>query len=343
MNHSLTNDNYYQDKKYLSSSALSNYVKFDNYGNPIYSFQDFANPPSLEENDNVQIGKILDELLTEWVVFDDKYVAVNKRTEKFEKISFSTPVEFDEWDVKFFLEDNGIDLDYLKVTVLKTKKNFEMKIPVEVGADVDAIVKEYEQFFPEVVRPKQESRIEITKTMYNSIMKAKDAILSAPYTKSLTFGEYISQPHVSNQAILVDEDLMFKGKFDFLDTQADYIIDLKCTGSVAMCKKEILWNGHLNLNHKWVRQMSIYRHLLLTSLPKDTDVNVNLAIVGHDGSCWFLNLGAKSLDLAFQNVLRDIKHLRNVQEVGNYIESYTHYVKEDDAEEEKIDTQVYTF
>ena len=55
MTHSLTNENYYQDKSYLSSSAMSNFVKFDNYGNPVYSFQDFANPPSLEDNDNVQI------------------------------------------------------------------------------------------------------------------------------------------------------------------------------------------------------------------------------------------------------------------------------------------------
>ena len=270
MSHSLTNDNYYQDKKYLSSSALSNYVKFDNYGNPVYSFQDFANPPSLEDNDNVQIGKILDELLTEGVVFEDKYEVVARRTGKSDKI-------------------------------------------------------------------------EITNSMYDAIMTAKASILAAPYTKSLSFGEYIAQPHVSNQAILVDEELKFKGKFDFLDTKENYIIDLKCTGSVAMCKKEILWNGHLNLNHKWVRQMSIYRHLLLKSSPKDTEVSVNLAIVGHDGSCWFINLDSESLDLAFQNVLRDIKHLRNTIEVGNYIQSYTHYVKEDDTEEEKIDTQVYTF
>mgnify|MGYP000870823936 FL=1 len=133
--------------------------------------------------------------------------------------------------------------------------------------------------------------------------------------------------------------MKLKGKFDFLDKMDNTIVDLKCTGSVAMVKKEMLWNGHLNLNHKWVRQMSIYRHLLLTSLPKDTEVKVNLAIVGHDGSCWFVNLDPASLDLAFKNVLRDIEHLRNAIENGQYIETYTHYVKEDGKEE----PQVYTF
>jgi len=266
MPHSLTNENYYDDKTYLSSSALSNFVKFDNYGNPVYSFQDFANPPSLEDNDNVQIGKILDELLTEGVTFEDKYEAVARRTGK-------------------------------------------------------------------------SDRIEITNSMYEAIQTARSAILKAPYSKSLTFGEYISQPHVSNQAILTDESLKLKGKFDFLDNIDNTIVDLKCTGSVAMVKKEMLWNGHLNLNHKWVRQMSIYRHLLLTSLPKDTEVKVNLAIVGHDGSCWFVNLDPASLDLAFKNVLRDIEHLRNAIKNGQYIETYTHYVKEDGKEE----PQVYTF
>lgn len=268
MQHTLTQENYYQDKTYLSSSALSNYVKFDNYGNPIYSYQDFANPPSLEDNDNVMIGKILDELLTEWVVFEDKYEVVARRTGKSDKI-------------------------------------------------------------------------EITNSMYEAIMKAMDAILKAPYTKDLTFWEFISQPSVSTQSILVDEDLKFKGKFDFLINN-DSIIDLKCTGSVAMCKKELLWNGHLNLNHKWVRQMSIYRQLLLSSSRWEATASVNLAIVWHDGSCWFLNLDSKSLDLAYQNVLRDIKHLRHTIESGNYIESYTHYVKEDN-EEQKVNTEVYTF
>ena len=90
----LTNENYYDDKSYLSSSALSNYVKFDNYGNPIYSFQDFANPPSLEDNDNVMIGKILDELLTEGVIFDQKYEVVARRMGKSDRIeiAFRRPV-----------------------------------------------------------------------------------------------------------------------------------------------------------------------------------------------------------------------------------------------------------
>lgn len=178
--------------------------------------------------------------------------------------------------------------------------------------------------------------------MSDAIMKAMDAILEAPYTKSMTFGQYIAQPHVSTQAILVDEALKLKGKFDFLDTRENCIVDLKCTGSVAMCKKEMLWNGHLNLNHKWVRQMSIYRHLLMVSLPKDTEVNVNLAIVGHDGSCWFLNLDSASLDLAYQNVLRDIAHLRNAIENGKYIETYTHYVKKD-TDTLPGATETYTF
>lgn len=89
MPHFLTNKNYYDDKTYLSSSSLSNFVKFDNYGNPIYSFQDFANPPSLEDNDNVQIGKILDELLTEGVTFEDKYEVVARRTGKSDRIEIT--------------------------------------------------------------------------------------------------------------------------------------------------------------------------------------------------------------------------------------------------------------
>lgn len=64
--------------------------------------------------------------------------------------------------------------------------------------------------------------------MHEAVMKAMDAILKAPYTKDLTFGQYIAQPHVSTQAILVDEELKLKGKFDFLDNN-DSIVDLKCT------------------------------------------------------------------------------------------------------------------
>lgn len=109
-----------------------------------------------------------------------------------------------------------------------------------------------------------------------------------------------------------------------------------------MCKKELLWNGHLNLNHKWVRQMSIYRHLLLTSSQGNASAEVNLAIVGHDGSCWFLKLDPKSLDLAYENVLRDIAHLRNAIETGTYIESYTHYVKKD-TDTLPVATETYTF
>jgi len=178
-------------------------------------------------------------------------------------------------------------------------------------------------------------------SMYDAVMKAMEAILKAPWTKSMTFGQYIAQPSISTQNIYTDDELMLKGKFDFLDN-CDRIVDLKCTGSVAMVKKELLWNGHLNLNHKWVRQMSIYRHLLLESSKGNASADVVLAIVGHDGSCWFLRLDPDSMDIAFRNVLRDIAHLRNAIDTGTYIETYTHYVK-NDTDALPVATETYTF
>ena len=88
--------------------------------------------------------------------------------------------------------------------------------------------------------------------------------------------------------------------------------------------------------------MSIYRHLLLTSSQGNASAEVTLAIVGHDGSNWFLRLDPKSLDIAFQNVLSDIAHLRSAIDTGTYIETYTHYVKKD-TDTLPVATETYTF
>lgn len=68
----LTPATYYQDRDYVSNSRLSNFARYDQMGNVVYNFTQYLNPPDLD-SDAIMIGKIVDECLTEWVIFEEKY------------------------------------------------------------------------------------------------------------------------------------------------------------------------------------------------------------------------------------------------------------------------------
>ena len=79
-NPTLTTENYYEDVTYLSSSSLSNFVTFDNFGNPLYNFVNFLNPPRPDSN-QILIGSAVDGELTEGVLIDDVYGPSLDKTE----------------------------------------------------------------------------------------------------------------------------------------------------------------------------------------------------------------------------------------------------------------------
>ena len=68
----MTSEQYYVDKEYLSHSALSNFVSFDYLGNPTYNIHMFLNPPH-KDSTAILIGQIVDKILTEQYNMDDDY------------------------------------------------------------------------------------------------------------------------------------------------------------------------------------------------------------------------------------------------------------------------------
>ena len=68
----LTPATYYEDKDYLSNSALNNFCSFDIFGNPVYNMQEFLNPTP-PESMAITIGTICDRILTEGFNLDDEY------------------------------------------------------------------------------------------------------------------------------------------------------------------------------------------------------------------------------------------------------------------------------
>lgn len=72
-------DTRYGDPDYLNFSTLSRAISYDLYGTRTFNpLALYALP--MEKSDLMQVGSIIDEHLTEWISFYDKYTAVSRRS-----------------------------------------------------------------------------------------------------------------------------------------------------------------------------------------------------------------------------------------------------------------------
>lgn len=326
----LTQENYYQDKEYKTCSGLHNFVTYV-FGKPVYSIQDFLNPPPLD-TDNVQIGLCVDALITEGINFDEKYEVVDKRYgPKPAKLEFSIAAgegvdvsavltqakKFgsfeEEYDLKCLKTKSTLTLtlggDYIHESAMHSFANDDASGLVTATKYTPAKIPE---------------RTQITNSMYESIITAKEALLAAKLSPTKTVADLIADPNTSMQTIFTDEEMKIKGKFDLCEFVSDKevnIYDIKVTGSIDMVKKELFFNGAPNLKHKWVRQMSEYRHLVQVNHKEaDPIVTASLIIVSHNGHVLIVRIGERTLDIAWEEVKADFAKLNAVLESGDYIQ-----------------------
>ena len=59
-----TDEEYFGDEEFISSSSLSTFATFDVYGNPTYNFIEFLNPTS-PTGKFIHIGTLVDAVLTD--------------------------------------------------------------------------------------------------------------------------------------------------------------------------------------------------------------------------------------------------------------------------------------
>jgi hypothetical protein len=55
-------------------------VKYDSFGTPTYNISAYLNAPPFNVTDAVLIGRIVDEVLTENISFDDRYKLSSNKT-----------------------------------------------------------------------------------------------------------------------------------------------------------------------------------------------------------------------------------------------------------------------
>lgn len=81
-----------ESASYLTHSALSNFVSYDNRGTPLYSVFNFMNPTQ-PSSPAILIGRIADEIITEGLILSDHYSVKMTKEEMLEKlVKFDTPL-----------------------------------------------------------------------------------------------------------------------------------------------------------------------------------------------------------------------------------------------------------
>lgn len=79
-------DSRYWNPTFLTHSALSNFVSFDNRGIPTYSVYNLINPTQ-PDSDAVKIGLIADKVITEWLILSEAYSVKMTKEEMLDKLS----------------------------------------------------------------------------------------------------------------------------------------------------------------------------------------------------------------------------------------------------------------
>mgnify|MGYP003403031128 CR=1 FL=1 len=273
---SLTVANYYDDGTYLSSSALSNFVSFDYRGSPVYNFLTFLNPPRVD-SDAVLIGSAVDGELTEGTMIDDVY-----------------------WPS---LDRAGIDelCNQYGITINKSKAKDAP--PVDTIKTLREKLLQAGHIFLKEMPPKVYANAK-------SIIETAHAMMYDPKT---TYMQFIKE--CSSQCIVTDEEWLMKGKFDHYNPKRKVIADLKTTGKFDKLLQELYYNGQVNIYHKYVRQLAIYRELVFRKTGEY--FKCELIVIGYSGQAMILDIPALALDDAMVQVKKDIAVLNSYRFPGD--------------------------
>ena len=93
------------------------------------------------------------------------------------------------------------------------------------------------------------------------------------------------------------------------------IADLKTTGKFAKLLQELYYNGQVNIYHKYIRQLAIYRELVFRKTGEL--FACELIILGYGGESIILDIPAEALDDAIAQVKKDIAILNNFKFPGD--------------------------
>lgn len=261
-------EEYYEHWEYLSNSSLSNFVSFGKFGTPIYNFANFLNPTQ-PDSDAIEIGKAVDADLTEG---------------------------------QFFMDTFEVKMD--KTTLIE--------LATELGCDVverKSVAKWPADTIPSLTQKILEKGHVFKKTMtqanYDKVLTILSRANHFQYDANTTYREYIAE--CDNQMVVTSEKLRMKGKFDHCNSKRKRISDLKTTGQFDRLIEDIYYGGNVNVNHKYIRQLAIYRELVYGETGEWWDCE--LIIIGTDGKHIILRIPALAMDVAMKQVYADIDML----------------------------------
>ena len=266
----ITLENYYERNDYLSNSSLSNFVSFDRFWNPVYNFSGFLNPTA-PDSDAIEIGKATDADLTENQFFMDTY-----------------EVKMD----KAWLVELANELG-CEVVERKSKAN-----PVaDTMVTLTQKIKDAGHVFKKTM----------TQANYDKVLTILSRANNFQYDANTTYRQYIAE--CDNQKIVVSEKLQLKWKFDHFNMKRKRISDLKTTGQFDKLIEEIYYGGNVNVNHKYIRQLAIYRQLVLDTTWERYDCE--LIIIWTNGKHIILRIPHEAMDDAIAQVNKDIEVLNS--------------------------------
>lgn len=265
----LTKDNYYDDTSYLSSSALSNFVSFDYQWRPTYNFLTFLNPPRVD-SDAVTIGSAVDGELTEGVMIDDVYWP-----------------SLDKSELIALAKDYGLEV--------RERKNKDG--PADTIASLRAKLIEAGHIFLKEMAPKVYATAK-------GIIETADKMMYDPKT---TYRQFIAE--CKSQYVIVDNEWMFKSKFDHFNEVREVIADLKTTGKFDKLLQELYYGGQVNIYHRYVRQLAIYRELVFRKTGKW--YKCELIVIGYSCQAMILDIPSEALDDAMVQIKKDIEVLNS--------------------------------
>lgn len=261
---------YFADEEYLSSSGLSNFVSFDAFGNPVYNFVEFLNP-TRPNSSAMNIGTYCDQVLTDGKNIDDLIM---------KKMSVA--------ELEEECEMNNID-------VAAERKALWLKGKATM-AQLRSLLENNGMKFSKEVAP----------AIYSACKTILDRADNFQYDSNTSFAQYIAE--CQTQVILVNEDLGIKGKPDFYNPIRNRITDLKTCMNIDRLKKELIYKNEINPFHRYTRQLAIYQRLAYFDIGIFPECE--LAIIDHKGHHMILRVWQEALDIAWEQVDRDIEVLK---------------------------------
>lgn len=255
----LTEENYYQDEAYLSSSRLAQFVTYDRFGKPSYNFSMFESPNKID-NKAVKIGSLVDAIITEDKFLDE---LVSQKMGKDELIAKC--------------DELGIEYERTKTGTPATKNTM---------ATYKQLLIDNGYKFGE----------EVTSEIYNTVEYIVSRANEVQYDSSTSFMQYVAECE-PGQIILTDDENFVKGKLDLLNTKRKRYTDLKTTGNIdTVLLKELIFDGYINPYHKYVRQMAIYQELIRQATGETYEME--LAIFDYKGKFKLIRIAQEALDFA---------------------------------------------